>query len=132
MLGENGLIMNMIFRTPMVDAFTGEPITRTQQSHPYNYQCFETFSNGEKGKSDVWTDRLWRWDDEKYNDCCKQVWGDEGQVFSHRSPATIEYFLRLYFDDDSIVLNRVVQSCNQANGFPVWYFAFTNADKEEG
>jgi len=108
-----------------VDAWTGEPITRSKSEHPYNYQSFELFSNGEKGERSMYSDRMYSWDADKYNRCCHAIWGDHGQRFDlSRTPKEIEHFLRLYVDDDTLVLTRIVEDCSPASGSPTWHFAF--------
>lgn len=110
-----------------LDAFTGEPITRTKASHPYSYQPFEVWrSDKEQGDSGVYSDRLYQWDSQKFNACCREVWGNEGQYFDDRSPEDIERFLQLYFDKPGIRLTRIVECCNQSSGYPLWYFNYRN------
>jgi len=72
--------------------------------------------------SAVYSDRLWDWDFKKYNRCCKEVWNNEGQYFSNRSPESIERFLRLYNDKPDLKLVKISEGCNVGNGYPYWIF----------
>ena len=108
------------------NAWTGEPITRTQSSHPYSYEAFTMFGKNTEGTSGMYSDRMICWDHEKYNRCCKEVWDNHGQYFDRRGrcPKSIEKFLQLYNDNDKLELTWIVQDCNVSNGYPVWYFQF--------
>ena len=42
---------------------------------------------------------------DKYNKCCMEVWGDQGQYFyGDRKPNDVERFLQLYIGKDNIRL----------------------------
>lgn len=58
-----------------------------------------------------------------YNDPSKLIhFGNESDYWNDRKPSKIEAFLRAYFDDPTLILTRVEEQCNQATGYPVWYF----------
>ena len=115
-----------------VNAFTGEPIERTKASHPYSYEDFTVWGKNMKGTSGVYSDRLYGWDYKKYNRCCEEVWGNQGQYFdrSDRTPETIEKFLQLYYDDTTLELTWIVEGCNVSSGYPYWYFSFKSSKGE--
>ena len=75
-------------------------------------------------KSCVDSDRLFQYNPNKYNSSCRSVFDDIRQDFNHRSPESIEEFLRLYYEDNSIILYEIKECCNVSNGFPVWSFMF--------
>ena len=113
------------------NAWTGEPITRTKDSHPYSYEPFTVFgSRPDEGvvSQGVYSDRMYQQDYEKYNACCMEVFGNEGQYFDQRSPKGIEKFLQLYYNKPNLKLLWVVEDCNQASGYPLWYFSFTEEE----
>jgi hypothetical protein len=116
--------MNIIIEGRGVNAYTGKPIKRTKAGFPYSYEPFETWSNGKEENHSVYSDRLYSWDCEKFNAACHAVWGNREQYFDRRTPAEIERFLQHYYEAPDIRLTRVVESCNQASGYPVWHFFF--------
>lgn len=83
------------------------------------------FSGDCDGNDSVYSDRMFGWDHEKYNECCRKVWGDEGQLFyDDRRPEEVERFLRLYTGDDTLVLCRIIRYENQSTGYPYWRFDY--------
>ncbi len=124
--GTLNLNANGTFSLQELNAWTGEPITRTKSSHPYSYEAFTVFGSRQDCDSGMYSDRMIGWAYEKYNRCCEEVWGNQGQYFnrSERTPKTIERFLQLYNDNDNLELTWIVEECNVSNGYPVWYFGF--------
>ena len=60
------------------------------------------------------------------------MWNDEGQLFyEDRSPAEVEQFLRLYIEDDTLVLCKFTRYENQSNGYPYWRFDYTTNKKQK-
>ena len=104
----------------------GRVASRTPYSHPYSYDPFVTFRCNQNVVPDntVYSDRLYRWDTEKYNRLCRRYWDDEAQHFYERHPKQIEAFLRDYFGHPNLILTLIEQQCNQATGFPVWRFDY--------
>ena len=51
-----------------IDRF-GNEVERSQSSHPYSYDPFVTFRNGENEEINdtVYSDRLFQWNPQKYN-----------------------------------------------------------------
>lgn len=76
--------------------------------------------------SGAYSDRMFSWDSSKFDRCAKKVWGNSGQYFysPQRTPAQIEEFLRLYFDQPELVLTKITHYTNQSNGYPVWFFGY--------
>lgn len=110
-----------------VNAFTGEAITKTKYTHPYSYEPFEVYSNKEVDTdSSAYDDRMRSWDWDRFADGCNLVFGDRAQTFSTRSADKIEEFLRYYFKKPNLILTRIVEGCNVANGYPYWYFEWNN------
>lgn len=104
----------------------GNEIKRNPFSHPYNYDEYVIWKDEDFDKekySAVYSDRLYQWDWEKYNRCCQEVFGNQGQMFYQRKPKEIERFLSMYFDKE-IKLTAVMQGCNQSSGFPYWIFLY--------
>lgn len=109
----------------------GNAIKRTPFTNPYNYDEYVIWrrdSNTDEPcdlskSSAVYSDRLFQWDPEKYNRCCKEVFGDIGQYFNTRNPDKIQQFLSIYFEKD-VELLAIVQGCNQFSGFPYWIFLY--------
>ncbi|MDK9793696.1 hypothetical protein [Vibrio sp. D431a] len=101
----------------MVNAFTMEKIGLGEKSEP-----FEIYSAGMEETDGYWSDRMFEQNPDLYNDSCRQVWGNEGQSFSERTPEEIELFLRAYIKDRALRLSRVVICTNLLNGHDRWYF----------
>lgn len=110
----------------------GHKIERTKKDYPYSYSLHCTWIANKKilekvekmKKSCVDSDRLFQYNPNKYNSSCRSVFDDIRQDFNHRSPESIEEFLRLYYEDNSIILYEIKECCNVSNGFPVWSFMF--------
>ena len=99
--------------------------SRTKSSHPYSYEPFVTYRNGENKEINdtVYSDRLYQWDYEKYNKLCEKHFGDKGQYFSNRDPKNIENFLKEYYNNDSLELILIEEGCNYSSGYPYWIFS---------
>jgi hypothetical protein len=103
----------------------GNTIQKTLDRYPYSYDAYVTWKgdyNREKNEA-VYSDRLFQWDSKKYNNCCKEVWGNESQYFYERNPKEIESFLSKYFEKE-IKLTAIEVGCNMSTGYPYWVFYF--------
>ncbi len=109
----------------------GFPVKKSKRDFPYNYDTFVLYgtSNMEFGCTE-WSDHILRRDYKKYNKCLMEVFGNEGQIWSSRDFKSIEKFLKLYLEDESIELVRVLEGCNQSSGYPVWAFQFNNDESK--
>ena len=105
--------------------YGGVKTGKTPFSHPYNYDPFVVWEQEGEADSSVYTDRLLQQEYKKHNRLCLKHFGDEGQVWSDREPKKIEAFLREWMDNDTVVLIKVMQHCNQATGFPLWSLHFS-------
>lgn len=103
----------------------GEVIERTPYDYPYSYDEFVIYLNGYKKEKShcVYSDRLFQWDSEKYNQCCLKVFGNTGQYFDNRKPSKINEFLNLYLEKE-VKLTAICQGCNWSNGYPLWRFIY--------
>lgn len=107
----------------------GRPIKRTPFSHPYSYEEYVIWKGDYNENNDaVYSDRLYSWDSEKYNECCQKVFNDKRQIFNGSKPEDIEKFLSLYFEKE-IKLTAIVQGCNAGNGYPYWAFCYEYINK---
>lgn len=100
------------------------PVVRTKLTHPYNYDPFTTWRGPGEPDGSVYTDRLFQWGHEKHDKLCMKHFGDRGQYWGHRDTDKIEAFLRDYLDSPDLVLCEIQEHCNQATGYPCWYFAY--------
>jgi hypothetical protein len=88
------------------------------------------FSSDTEGTHSVYSDRMYGWNSEKYNECCQKIWNNMGQCFyEDRRPEDVERFLRLYTGDDTLVLCKIIRYENQSNGYPYWRFDYTSNKK---
>lgn len=104
----------------------GNPVKRTPFTHAYNYDEYVIYKdeNFKEVKCDaVYSDRLYQWDYDKFNRCCKEVFKNQGQYFSERDPKEIEKFLSLYFEKE-VKLMAITQGCNASTGYPYWVFFY--------
>lgn len=111
----------------------GEGFSYNKLNHPYAYDGIEVFvmpvPMENFGTGSVYSDRLFQHDHASYNRFCREVWGNEGQYFYDRTPNGVSKFLSLYYGR-KVQVYLVKECCNQATGYPVWYFQFTYMEKE--
>jgi hypothetical protein len=122
-VSEDGVYNHSLY----VDS-NGKPVAKTKEQCPYNYDSFVVWKGDYKkdnydNNHTVYCDRMWQQDWDKYNKCCREVWGNEGQYFDNRTPESIEKFLSLYYNRP-IKLTIIMEGCNWSTGYPVWIFFF--------
>lgn len=103
----------------------GKPVRRNPLDYPYQYDSYVIWKenyNPEKSKK-VYSDRLFSWDSQKYNQCCQDVFGNTGQGFDERNPIQVEQFLSKYFNVQ-IKLTAILKGCNWSTGFPIYEFVY--------
>lgn len=71
----------------------------------------------------MYSDRMYSWDYAKFNKCLQEVFGNQGQYFSDRSPADIEKFIGLY-TKSKVELLMIKKYVNQSSGFDHWHFTY--------
>ena len=108
-----------------------EEVTYYANGRVMNDGTVVQFDSRKKSNNSVYSDRLYQWDSEKYNTCCQKIWGNEGQSFYGRDAESIEKFLRLYFDNQDIVLCKIVRYENVASGYPYWHFMFNDGKTKD-
>ena len=89
------------------------------------FDAIMEFNSGDESPEHVmslYSDRLYEWDREKYNDACRQIWNNQGQMFyvGERSPEETERFLQIYTRDPELKLLSIFRYTNQSNGYDVW------------
>lgn len=131
---KNNMIYGIsgLFNSEGVD-WNGAPVSRSRSGYPYSYDPYVTYRGGtnDEAKETVYSDRLFQWDSAKYDKCCKDVWGNEGQYFDSRSPQSIERFLQLYLDKPKLKLIGIMQGANMSSGYPYWIFFFNSEPTPE-
>lgn len=77
----------------------------------------------------VYSDRLYQWNSEKYDKCCKKVWNNVGQWFEERckNPENIQTFLSLYFEKECDLV-AVITTTNVSTGFPLSCFYYVEKE----
>lgn len=108
----------------LMEWVSADPNARTKTTHPYNYDPFTIWLGPVKPDGGVYSDRLFQWDHEKHDRLCMKHFGDKGQYWDRRDTGAIQAFLRDYLDAPELVLCEVQEYCNQATGYPCWYFAY--------
>jgi hypothetical protein len=91
--------------------------------HPYTYKPFLMWGNKDKDARYItdYSDRLYQQDWKKYNKCCQEVFGNQGQYFDERDPKLTEKFLCLFYEKQ-VKLCWIEEHCNVSNGYPLWLF----------
>jgi len=107
----------------------GNPVCRTREAYPYSYDPYVIWKGEYNKNTDgaTYSDRLWQQNPEKFKKYCKQVWEDEGQIFSYRDSKGIEKFLSLYFERE-VKLTAIMEGYNVSNGYPYWVFFYRDKD----
>ena len=108
-----------------VNLISGKPIKRTPNSHPYSFDEYKVYKKDNFRSSDdnVYSDRLYQWDPDKYNECRIEIFGNQSQYFDGQSPEDIGKFLSKYFDKN-VEVTAIVKGCNISNGYPYWLFYY--------
>jgi len=121
------------FSWSVAEDIDGKPVERTKEAHPYSYDVFITYrrkKGSHKGAVAVYSDRLWQWDNKKFDRSMKDA-GLRGQIYYDASEEQVEDFLRRYYDDQGLLLEAIGEGCNFGIGYPYWVFWFTPSKKEK-
>ncbi|MGJ0846570.1 hypothetical protein ACR77J_07770 [Tissierella praeacuta] len=110
---------------PMYRNINGNEVRKNREKYLYSYDPYVIWKDdyNKETSHTVYSDRLWQWDNKRFDQCCQAVWGDKSQHFGNRKPKDIEGFLILYFAKD-IKLTAILEGCNVANGYPYWVFYY--------
>lgn len=115
----------------------GKVIDKPKSEYPYNYSDFCTYNAPKDilkkleddklnyNNGGIYSDRLFTQNPERYNNSMLEVFGNKSQYFDDKSPMKIEKFLQIFYQDESLVLRKIIESCNQSSGYPCWYFSFS-------
>jgi len=115
----------------------GNVVEKPKYSHPYNYSPYVNWQHSEMhedANGGFYTDRAFTWDHKKYNELCRKHFGNEGQYWMERaedSPEKVEAWVRDYTGDQTLILTKVIESCNPSNGYPVWYLGYYTEKKDD-
>lgn len=105
---------------------------KTKWSHPYNYDPITQFIRHDYPEDErvdsPYSDRMFRWQPERFRELQKKHFGNQGDYWDGRSPEAIEGFLKDYYNSPDLLLVKVVEYCNQSTGYPVWQFFFIGRD----
>jgi len=120
------------FKSDVDNDLTRSNPPRGRLSYPYSYDPFTVWGKrDETSNASVWTDRLLQWNYRKFRVLGKRVWKTGGEMvwFNNMKKGNaekVERFLRLYYNNPTIKLTRIVEYCNASNGFPVWHLIYRN------
>ena len=127
-LDEDGELEGYSPRFEMVGCHLGP---RSKFTHPYSYDPLLQFRTGIEPTGSVYSDRLRGWYDYALiREKMKVHFGNEGDYYNNRSSQAIQAFLRDLLGKPHLQLTRIEEHCNQASGFPVWFFAYRD-DSEQ-
>lgn len=106
----------------------GYPVERSANDYPYSFTNTAVWKgdNFQSTTDSVSSDRLKGWDEERFVESCRKVFGDDKQSFYNRSPEDIEVFLRECIGIN-LNLTGIEIACNASNGYPYWVFYFAKA-----
>ena len=125
-LGMDGCIYNHSYTD-----WEGNPTERTPDNARYTFEPYVVYKLADKYQHVDYSDRLFQFDPDKYNELCKKHFNNESQAWDRRDVKSIESFLRDYHDDQKLELVGVMHGCNVGNGFPYWMFMFNDGDVSE-
>lgn len=134
-VGENMSYNNWLYCEEPSARFvslSGAPIKHTPISHPYSYDTYLLWKGdyAGPGKTSVeYSDRLYQWNSEEFDRCCREAFGNTAQCFDNRRPEAVEKFLSLYLGKE-IKLTAIEQGCNLGNGYPYWIFHYEEIKEE--
>lgn len=66
-----------------------------------------SFTNGIIHNASVTSYNIYRWDARKHNELCEKYFGNTLQVWDNRNPEDVENFLREYYEDSGIILDKI-------------------------
>jgi hypothetical protein len=103
-----------------------QPVKRTKANHPYAYDSFiqERVLPNSEVKGSVYSDRLLDWDYNLTRSLMKKHFGNDGDYWTNRSAADIQNFLRERLNKPDLEVCYVMECCNQATGYPLWFIAY--------
>lgn len=103
----------------------GNPIERTPITHRYNYDSFLMLRQlpNEEATAGVYTDRLYRDYFHEIESLVLRYTGTRGQYWDKFTLDQIQNIMRDHFKRQDLLVVYVMQCCNQATGYPLWYIA---------
>lgn len=100
---------------------------RDKFSHPYSYDPITSHLRGgpaDIGQSGAYTDRMMQQNYERFRALQKEHLGPRaGDYWNDFTIDQIEAFMCAWLDR-SVNVVRVIEYCNQATGFPLWYITY--------
>lgn len=113
--------------------YKGEIVTRTKDSHPYNYDGFLIWKTMDHNlcTGSVYTDRLFQWDYKLTTDLIQKHFGTTSQYFDKYQPKELQAFLRERLNAPTLEVVFLQEECNQASGYPLWYIGYRLPETEE-
>lgn len=101
---------------------------KTKWTHPYNYDPILYYQHPKFDSMNqhraVYSDRLYSWNQKKYDELCRQYFGETSHDWTMRNHVKIEKFLQDYLEKPNLILTKVEEHCNKATGYPVWVFLY--------
>jgi len=113
----------------------GERCINTPVNAPYSHDAYCIYKNTAYENTDireismVYSDRLIQWDREKFDTCCKAVFGKILSIFP-MDPPKIQSLLQIYFGKNIKILG-LEKACNVSNGYPYLIIYYKEVDKNE-
>jgi hypothetical protein len=105
-------------------------IERTPSTHPYSYDSYILWRNlpNDQMNASAYSDRMMQWNYKKFDELWKKH-GLKGQYWYASDKDKIEAFIKDYFEKPNLKVVYVMQCCNQATGFPLWFVAYNTGDE---
>lgn len=109
----------------------GNIVKRTKSDHPYAYDSFvqERCGDNSEINGSCYSDRLLQDNYDLTRKLIKKHFADTGidvggDYWSNRSADSIQGFLRERLGKPNLRVIVVLECCNQATGYPLWFFGY--------
>ena len=114
----------------------GRPVERTPLTHPYSYSTFVEYQNPRIHRNDAdgdaYDDRMREWDYKKHEKAMEDTReAIKSKYIDFKNPRHVEIYLRFYWEDPELTLVTILHGCNQASGYPVFYFRWQTGKKQK-
>lgn len=103
-----------------------DPDFRSKQEYPYSYDPICVYECKVEPTGWVYSDRLFSWYGYDVVRAKMQEYfgeaGEAGDYYSNRKLGAIQAFLQDVMNKPTLVITRMEEHCNQATGYPMWFF----------
>lgn len=113
-------------RTTVYMTEDGLTFGKTKATNPYDFDPITHYVADDVPEdakvSSLYCDRLKDHYPGTFDELSKKHFGNVRDFWEDRSPESIEAFLQELLDRPTLRLAGIIETCNVANGYPVWQF----------